>query len=589
MSLRMAGGLLSRYLRPQAGRASLLAVLVLGSIALQVLAPQIVRWFIDAVASDASTERLTWLGVLFLIAGFAQQVLRIGATYVGEVVGWTASNRLRSDVMTHCLGLDLSFHKSHPPGQLIERIDGDVTAMANFFSQFVIQILGNLILLIGVVVVLWVEDWRVGLPIALFAAVSLGGIAQSRTFAVRYYREARQASAELYGFIEERLGGLPDIWTSGASAYVMRRLFEHTRQRVLKASRARVMGSLPWIVPAVSRMSGQALVLVIASFLYQERAITVGAAFVFVYYVRLLFQPIEAITTQMEEFQRAAAGIVRVADLMMIRSALPDSGVVRLPEGPLRARFDNVTFGYGEAEAALHGVSFNLPPGERLGLLGRTGSGKSTIARLLLRLYDPASGAVRFSGMVPDPGDPTDVDARSVALVEVRRRVGTVTQDVQLFQATLRENLRLFDAAIGDEQLLAALAGLGLEKWLSSLPSGLDTLLGAAGTGLSAGEAQLVAFTRVFLRDPGLVILDEASSRLDPATERLIEQVIDRMLVGRTAVIIAHRLATVARVDRILVLEDGRVVEDGRRADLAADADSRFSALLRIAERAVLA
>jgi ABC-type multidrug transport system fused ATPase/permease subunit len=260
-----------------------------------------------------------------------------------------------------------------------------------------------------------------------------------------------------------------------------------------------------------------------------------------------------------------------VRELLGTRSALVDGPGAPLPRGPLAVELDRVSFGYGEEEMVLREVTLRLAPGTTLGLLGRTGSGKTTIARLLFRLYDPAAGTVRLGG----------VDAREARLADLRARVGMVTQDVQLFRATVRENLTFFDASVPDERIWDALERLGLAEWCRALPQGLDTLLGGGGAGLSAGEAQLLAFTRVFLKDPGLVILDEASSRLDPVTERLIESAVERLCRERTAIVIAHRLATVERVDEILILEDGRVLEHGRRAELAADSESRFAGLLR--------
>jgi ATP-binding cassette subfamily B protein len=215
-------------------------------------------------------------------------------------------------------------------------------------------------------------------------------------------------------------------------------------------------------------------------------------------------------------------------------------------------------------------ISLRLAPGRVLGLLGRTGSGKTTIARLLLRLYDPTGGEVRLGGL----------PVREASLADLRRRVALVTQEVQLFQGTVRDNVTLFDPAIPDERIIAALAGLGLTAWYRALPAGLDTELASGSGGLSAGEAQLLAFVRVFLKDPGLVILDEASSRLDPATEALLEEAVGRLLAGRTAIIIAHRLATVARADEILILEGGRISEYGARAELASEPTSRFARLL---------
>jgi ABC-type multidrug transport system fused ATPase/permease subunit len=220
------------------------------------------------------------------------------------------------------------------------------------------------------------------------------------------------------------------------------------------------------------------------------------------------------------------------------------------------------------------------------GLLGRTGSGKTTITRLLFRLYDPDQGSIRIG---VNGGGKTDLqDIKEIPLQALRRSVGMVTQNIQLFHATVRENLTFFDPSIPDERILGAIRDLGLWEWYQSLSKGLDTELESGGGGLSAGEAQLLAFTRIFLRDPGLIILDEATSRLDPATEQLIEQAVDRLVENRTAIIVAHRLGTVQRADDILILEDGVVIEFGRRFELAADPSTRFYHLLETGLEEVL-
>jgi ATP-binding cassette subfamily B protein len=244
-----------------------------------------------------------------------------------------------------------------------------------------------------------------------------------------------------------------------------------------------------------------------------------------------------------------------------------------LDDGPLALQFDGVTFSYNDEagdEIVLNDVSFNIAPGRVVGLLGRTGSGKSTIARLATRLYEPQQGVVEVGGTAT-----WDID-----LADLRRRVAMVTQDVQLFRATIRDNLTFFDDSISDDDLIDVIRRLELDEWLNSLPAGLDTMLDSGSGGLSAGQAQLLAFTRVFLRDPGVVVLDEASSRLDPATETLLERAIDHLLENRTAILIAHRLETVARADDIVILEDGRVIEHGDRERLQADPESVFSQLL---------
>jgi ATP-binding cassette, subfamily B, bacterial len=249
-----------------------------------------------------------------------------------------------------------------------------------------------------------------------------------------------------------------------------------------------------------------------------------------------------------------------------------------VPAGALSVELDHVSFAY-DAEPVLDDVSLRLAPGQVLGLLGRTGSGKTTISRLLLRLHDVTEGSVRLGG----------VDVRRAALDDLRRRVTLVTQDVQLFAGTLRDNVALYDPAVGDDRLAEVFEALALGPWLDELPDGLDTIVGAGARGLSAGESQLVALARVFLKDPGLVVLDEASSRLDPHTEELLEHAVAKLLAGRTGIVIAHRLATVARADLVLVLDRGRVAELGQRDELAADPGSRLSALLRSGRREVLA
>jgi ATP-binding cassette subfamily B protein len=311
---------------------------------------------------------------------------------------------------------------------------------------------------------------------------------------------------------------------------------------------------------------------------------------------------------QLDDLQQATASIQRVQQLFATEPQIVDAeqGAL-LPNGPLSVELDAVSFAYpdgvtmnderrtmsipadaDESSLIVHRSSFDLvlddisleiESGQVLGVLGRTGSGKTTLTRLLLRLYDPTVGTVRLGG----------VDLRRVPNADLRARVAIVTQDIQLFSATVRDNLTFFDAAIPDARIMAALDTLGMGDWVRALPNGLDTLLASGGTGLSAGQAQLLAFARAFLRDPGLIILDEASSRLDPATERQLEQALERLLRDRTAIIIAHRLGTLERVDQILILEDGRVRERGPRAQLVRDPDSRFAQLLRVGMEDVLA
>lgn len=586
--LRRYWTLLRRYLRPQGLRVALLAAVLGANIALQLVNPQILRYFIDAAVRTAregaaglgDPRSLTLAALLFIAVALATQGLAVVARYLSENVGWTATNALRADLADHCLRLDLSFHKERTPGEIIERIDGDVNALSNFFSQFIIDVLGNAVLMVGVLALLWREDSRVGLALGLFAAGALGLLVRLRAIAVPHWAAVREANAAFFGFLGEQIAGTEDVRASGATGHVMRRFYGHLRGWLPLERRAGLMGYTLWMATLAVFAVGNAVAFALGAYLWSLGAITIGTVYIIFYYTELLRRPIERIRTQLQDLQQADASIGRIEELFAVRSKIADpAGAGRpLPSGALAVAFDDVTFGYDPALPVLRDVAFRLGPGRVLGILGHTGSGKTTLARLLPRLYDPDRGAIRLGG----------TDLRAIRLDDLRGRVALVTQDVQLFHASVRDNLTFFDRAIPDARILAAFDSLGLAAWFRALPDGLDTELAPDGGGLSAGEAQLLAFVRVFLKDPGLIILDEASSRLDLATEALIERAVGRLLAGRTGIIIAHRLRTVERADEILVLEGGRIREWGNRERLAADPASRFHALLRIGLEEVL-
>jgi len=579
--------LLRRYVAPQWRGTALLGALILGSIVLQLVGPQLLRTFIDDAIGGAPIETLARVALAFVGIAVATHVFIASSTYVGEDLGWTATNALRADLALHLLRLDLTFHKARTGGELIERIDGDVTALATFFSRFVVNIFGNVLLLIGILLVVAREDLRAGLALTAFALVAVFVMAGPlRNIAAKYWHRVREVSAQMYGFLGERLAGTEDIRSSGAERHVMNQLTIHHRAWLGARRRAIYAGTFIWSTTLLLFAIGNAVAFGVGAYLWSLGAITLGTVYLLFHYTDMLRRPIEQFRRELEELQRAIASVGRVTELLRTETRLPEGRGVPIPEGPLAVELDRVSFAYEESEkeraVVLHDLSLRLAPGEVLGILGRTGSGKTTLARLLLRFYDPTSGMIRIGG----------VDLRDARLDDLRRRATLVSQDVQLFHARVRENVTFFDATIDDDRIKSVLERIGLGGWLRALPQAaagdgaLESEMLAGG--LSAGEAQLLAFARVFLRDPGLVILDEASSRLDPATERHIERAIDALLADRTGIVIAHRLATVQRCDRILILEEGRIVEEGPRADLAQDRSSRFSELLRTGLEQVL-
>ncbi|WP_334072730.1 MULTISPECIES: ABC transporter ATP-binding protein [Paenibacillus] len=571
--------MLGKYVFPQRKLLGSLAVLLTASIVLQLVNPQIIRYFIDTAQGEGSLKALYYAAVVFIGFSLVQQLVSVWAAYYSENLGWTTTNRLRADLVRHCLSLDMSFHKRHTSGTLIERVDGDVNSLANFFSSFIIHLLGNLILMLGILLLLFREDIRIGVVMTLFV-IGAGFVLQwIRKINVPVWKKWRAQNAELYGFIGEHLEGTEDTRANGAAGYVMNRFYELSRRMLPVRIRAFLGFGLMWSTTIVVFALGNAAAFVVCAWLWKRGELTIGSIYLVFYYTELLAKPIEKIRSQLEDLQKADASLIRVRELLDTKPRISDGPGAPLPPGPLSVRFRDLTFAYEEGEApTLHGLNLALKPGQTLGLLGRTGSGKSTLARLLLRFYDPQEGGIELAG----------VDIRRCKLHELRSGVAMVTQNIEIMEGTVRNNLSLFDERIRDEDILAVLKEIGLEEWYRSLPDGLDTVLSSGGGSLSAGEAQLLAFARVFLSDPGLVILDEASSRLDPLTEHRIETAISRLLEERTCIMIAHRLATVQRADEIVILEHGRILEHGPREQLAADPNSRFSRMLAVGLEEVL-
>ena len=415
----------------------------------------------------------------------------------------------------------------------------------------------------------------------IFALIALYVLLRMRWVGVPTWRKVRQIYAEFFGFLGERLAGTEDIRSSGATGYVMLRFYEQMRNWLRPHVAATIVGGAGmWAGVNTTFTIGMAVSFVLGAALYNSGTITIGTVYLIFFYTEMIRQPIEQILRQLEDLSRASASIGRIQELLEISSKIePASYPIDPPAGPLAVNFEHVSFSYSEVEPILKDVTFQLEAGQVLGVLGRTGSGKTTLARLLLRLYDPQAGEICVG----------DVPLRSIGESSLRQHVGMITQDVQLFHASVRDNLTFFESGISDETLRTQLNDLGLWPRIAALPNGLDTELASGGRGLSAGEAQLLTCARLFLRHPGLVILDEASARLDPATEALIEQAIDRLLLKRTGIIIAHRLQTVLRADQILILEDGRIVEYGDREVLQRDPQSRFYQLLQTGLEEVLA
>lgn len=559
-----------------------MAGLLLAGIAFQAWGPQVLGRFVDQAAGRAAAADLTRTALLFLGVALAGQAVAALGVYLSTRVAWEATNHLRADLALHCLRLDLGFHHAHVPGEMIQRIDGDVGVLGNFFSQFTVQVAANSILVAAALGLILRENAWAGVILALYVAGAFRLLLRVQKAGGASFSRARALQGQAVGFWEEMLTAREDVQPLDGAGYVLRRNWEIERAMWPLDILSFVLFRAYTAAFAAVFVIGNAIAFAVGAWLYGQGQMTLGGVFLLLTYTNLLASKVGSIANQSSDYEQAVVAIRRVTELSSQTSALQDgSGAV--PDGKAPAvAFENVSFAYpvdparpgaadGPRAGVLHGLSFSLEGGQRLGLLGRTGAGKSTIVRLLFRFYDPDQGAVRLNG----------VDLRQLRLDELRGAIGMVTQEVQLFHASTRDNLTLFDPRITDERIREVLREVGLEPWLRGLPQDLDSVL-SGSAGLSAGEAQLLAVARVFLQDPRLVILDEASARLDLATEARLDRAVERLLRGRTAIIIAHRLNTLRKVDQVLVLEQGRLVEYGPRARLAADPASEYHRLQRL-------
>lgn len=451
---------LMKYLSPVKWRLLLLLVLLLASTGMQLFNPQVVQRFIDTAAEGGTLESLLFLAGLFLVVAFSNQLIAVAVSYLGNDVSWRATNRLRGDLLLHCLRLDMKFHNEKTPGEMIERIDGDVTSVSNFFAMFIVQVIGSFVLLTGILGFMFTVNVPIALVMTLFTLLSILFMVVIRNWGVNSSKQEREASASLFGLIEERIAGIEDVQGNGNVGYVMNRYFKLMRTVFLKGRRAWMMRVIPWNTTVVLFALAVTAVLLLGVRYYFAGEISLGTLFLIYQYTQMLNDPIEQLGDQVQEFQKAKSGMLRSRELLSLHSDIAGGEEDVLPEGALELEFDNVNFSYTEEKPVLQNITFRVKPGERLGIIGRTGSGKSSLSRVLLRLYNIDSGVIRVGG----------IDITSMKLPALYRRVGMVTQDVQLFDGSLRDNLTLFNGEITDAEILETTERLGLRHWIDAQP-----------------------------------------------------------------------------------------------------------------------
>jgi ATP-binding cassette subfamily B multidrug efflux pump len=544
--------------------AVFLSFAVIGS---SLLLPYLVRLGVDNYIINVEitvSERFSGLTILAVIFGVAVIVGFIGNYFQVTVLEWTGQNimhRLRQHIYIHMLGLDLAFFNENPSGKLVTRLTNDVQNMHEMFTSVIVTLFNDVIRIIGILVLLYWLNWRLAVLMTLLLPAILVATLWFSKIARNVYREIRTNLAKINAYLQEAVSGISLIQlfqrekdTERSFVNLNQAYFASTVQQIkIFGIFMPVLDILASTATAISIWYGGILIL--------RGEMTIGILVAFLSYMRLFFQPLRELSQKYSIVQSAMASAERIFQLLDTRSGLP---VLPEPFGPQAVsgtlEFSNVTFGYDPDKPVIHNLSMKVAPGETVAIVGATGSGKSTLINLLERMYDPDSGRILLDGH----------DLRELDPQWLRNTVGLVMQEVYLVPGTIKENI-LLDSGMGEQGLTAILQLAQLDELIGRLPQGIHTKIGEGNLELSAGERQLLTLARVMVRDPEILVLDEATANVDSETEILVERAIDATLSRRTSIVIAHRLSTIRRADRIIFMDSGQIVEEGTHEKLMAD------------------
>ena len=579
--------------RKRLGATLVLLIPVAGAAAIQ---PLLVGQAISALrhepvmpwlAGKAVSEQLRTLVLLLLAAVLVRLGLQGFQTFNVQAVGQRLTARIRDDLFSHAMALSLRFHDRTPVGKLLTRLTSDVDALAEVFGSGAVGVLADLVTLIVIAVTMISIEWRLGLLLMLSQIPVVFGILwlQSRYRKANY--RVREELGQLNADLQENLQGLEVVQMfrrEGVNSARFSRTTDSYRQAITGTILydSSISAFIEWVA-----LTAVAVVLGLGGSMVTEGLMGLGTLTTFILYSQRLFDPLRQLAERFTQIQGGLTAVERIGELLeqpIEIAELPDnqktaaavrSGIERNSAGEVI--FENVSFAYRTDDPILQDLSFQINPGEHVALVGPTGSGKTTIIRLLCRLYEPQQGRILLDG----------IDIRQLPIPTLRQRLGVVLQDTFLFSGNVADNLRL-DAPISTDELRKTCRDLGLGPLLQRLPDGLATELRERGGNLSSGERQLLSVARVAIRDPSVLVMDEATAFMDPSTEATLQRDLDRLLTQRTAIVIAHRLATVEAADRILVLKKGRVVEQGNHLELRA-AGGLYAQLAELQERGLAA
>lgn len=553
------------YVSPQKKGVVTAIFLSIAVIAASLTLPYLIRIAIDNYIMDAALDRSTRLAGLYRLAVLFSVVVAAGflsnffQVTVLERTGQKIMHRLRQNLFSHLLSLDLSFFNNNPAGKLVTRLTNDIQNMHEMFTSVIITLFNDCIQLTGILIILFVMNWKLALIMTLLLPVIIALSFIFSKMARDAFRAIRSQLAIINSFLQESLSGIFLI------QHFLRE--SDTDQKFVQQNTLYTEKTLHQIklfgifLPLIEVISSLAIALIIwyGGSQVLEKHMTFGVLAAFLSYMRLFFRPVREVSQKFSIIQSAMASAERIFELLDQRSALPAPVTTITPALTGAVAFQEVTFSYDAHKLIMQNLSFSIEPGETMAIVGPTGSGKTTIINLLERLYDPDSGVVLL--------DNTDI--RLLDAHWLRSQLGLVIQDVFLIPGTLRDNI-CFGQEVSADAMRKVLIKAQLTKVVAELPDQLETVIGEGGYELSTGQKQLLSLARVLVRNPRILILDEATASIDSMTETLLDQAIAATVSSRTSIIIAHRLSTIRRADRIIVLDKGVIVEQGRFQELMA-------------------
>jgi ATP-binding cassette subfamily B protein/subfamily B ATP-binding cassette protein MsbA len=555
--VRRLGGYIRPYWRHMAMAVALIAVSSLASVA----APWIIGRAIDdgIRAGNFRTLRL-WTGV-FIAAAVTEWLTNRSRVAILAFVGTRIVADIRSALFRHLLRLSLGFYTRYSVGRLMSRLTGDVGVLQNFITWSITGLARGLLMLVGIVVAMISLNWRLALVTFVVLPPMAFVTTRWRDAVRRAYRATRQRLSLINGYLNESISGIRVTKSFVREAANMRHFVDLNLSHFDAEVDATRLSAL--FFPGVGLMSAvaSALVVGVGGWLVFDDALTAGTLVAFVLYVGRFFRPIQDLARRYSNFQSTMAASERIFNLLDTEPELEDPpDAVELP--PVRGHvvFDHVSFEYEDGDEVLRDVSLEAKPGERIALVGETGAGKTTVIRLMARFFETDQGRVTIDGY----------DVCRVTKESLRSQLGVVLQDTFLFSGSIMENVRYGRLDASDEEVIAAAKAVGAHDFVTALPEGYQTEVGEEGVNLSVGQRQIVSFARTLLEDPRVLIMDEATSSVDTTTENQIQRAVDRLLKGRTSVIIAHRLNTVVGADEIIVMDEGQIVERGTHEELLA-------------------